>query len=154
MHHELHTEIDIDATPEDVWHVLTDLDGWADWNPFITSSIGTPEVGETLVNRMEPPGGKAVTFKPQVTVVEGAKTFEWLGKLGFSGVFDGRHRFEIETSPTGTRFVQSETLDGMLVRVMRRSLDTKTRSGFEAMNVALKARAEAVGAGSWDASSD
>jgi hypothetical protein len=147
MHHELHTEIDIDATPEVVWQVLTDLDGYADWNPFITSSVGRPEVGETLINRMEPPGGKAMTFKPQVTVVEDGKTFEWLGKLGFSGVFDGRHRFDVEASPTGTKLTQSETLDGMLVRVMRKSLDTKTKSGFEAMNVALKDRAESVAAG-------
>ena len=55
MNHELHTEIDIDATPEAVWQVLTDLDGWADWNPFITSSIGKAAVGEELSNRMEPP---------------------------------------------------------------------------------------------------
>ena len=147
MHHELHTEIDIDATPEVVWQVLTDLDRWADWNPFITSSVGTAEVGETLVNRMEPPGGKAITFKPQVTVVEEGKTFEWLGKLGFSGVFDGRHRFDVEASPAGTRLIQSESIDGILVRVMRKSLDTNTKSGFEAMNVALKARAESVAAG-------
>ena len=147
MHHELHTEIDIDATPEVVWEVLTDLDGWSDWNPFITSSVGTPEVGNKLVNRMEPPGGKAITFKPQVTVVEDGTTFEWLGKLGFSGVFDGRHRFDVEATPTGTKLTQSETVDGVLVRVMRTSLDTKTKPGFEAMNVALKARAEAVAAG-------
>jgi hypothetical protein len=147
MHHELHTEIDIDATPEVVWQVLTDLDRWADWNPFITSSVGMPEVGETLVNRMEPPGGKAITFKPQVTVVENGKTFEWLGKLGFSGVFDGRHRFDVEASGTGTKLIQSESLDGILVRVMRKSLDTHTKAGFESMNVALKARAESVAAG-------
>ena len=147
MHHELHTEIDIDAAPETVWQVLIDLDGWADWNPFITSSVGTAEVGETLINRMEPPGGKAITFKPQVTSVEDAKTFEWLGKLGFSGVFDGRHRFDLEATPTGTKLTQSETLDGILVRVMRRSLDTNTRAGFEAMNAALKAQAEAATAG-------
>jgi len=144
MHHELHTEIDIDATPEVVWQVLTDLDQWVDWNPFITSSVGKPEVGERLVNRMEPPGGKALTFKPQVTVVEDGKTFEWLGKLGFSGVFDGRHRLEVEASPTGTKFTQSESFDGILVRFLRKSLDTTTKSGFEALNVALKARAESV----------
>jgi hypothetical protein len=146
MHHELHTEIDIDATPEVVWQVLTDLDRYPEWNPFITSSVGEPEVGNQLVNRMEPPGGMAITFKPQVTVVEDGKSFEWLGKIGFSGVFDGRHRFDVEASPNGTKFIQSESLDGMLVRFMRKSLDTTTKSGFEAMNVALKARAESVAA--------
>ena len=146
MHHELHTEIDIDATPEVVWQVLTDLDRYSDWNPFITSSVGKPELGNKLVNRMAPPGGMAITLKPQVTVVEDGKSFEWLGKIGFSGVFDGRHRFEVEASPTGTKFIQSESLDGMLVRFMRKSLDTTTKSGFEAMNVALKARAESVAA--------
>jgi len=147
MHHELHTEIDIDAAPEVVSQVLTDLDRWADWNPFITSSVGTAEVGETLVNRMEPPGGKAITFKPQVTVVEDGETFEWLGRLGFSGVFDGRHRFDLEATPTGTKLTQSESFDGILVRVMRKSLDTGTKAGFEAMNVALKARVEAATTG-------
>ena len=147
MHHELHTEIDIDAKPEVVWQVLTDLDRYPEWNPFITSAVGTPEVGAKLVNRMEPPGGKAMTFKPQVTVVEDGETFEWLGTLGFSGVFDGRHRFDIEASPTGTKLIQSESFDGVLVRFMRKSLDTQTKAGFEAMNAALKARAEPVTAG-------
>jgi hypothetical protein len=144
MHHELHTEINIDATPEAVWQVLTDLDRWTDWNPFITSSVGQPEVGEKLVNRMEPPDGKAMTFKPRVTVVEDATTFEWLGRLVLPGVFDGRHRFELAATPTGgTRLTQSEDLDGVLVRFMRKSLDTQTLQGFELMNDALKARAEA-----------
>jgi len=146
MHHELHTEIDIDATPEVVWQVLTELDGYADWNPFITSSGGTAEVGERLVNRMEPPGGMAITLKPQVTVVEDGKTFEWFGKVGFSGLFDGRHRVDLEAIETGIRLTQSESLDGILVRVMRKSVDTNTHAGFEAMNTALKARAEAVAA--------
>ena len=146
MHHELHTEIDIDATPEVVWHVLTDLDGYVDWNPFITSSAGPAEVGQKLVNRMEPPGGMAITFKPQVTVVDDGTTFEWFGKVGFSGLFDGRHRFDLEATETGTKLTQSESLDGILVRVMRKSVDTNTLAGFEAMNAALKAKAEAVAA--------
>lgn len=147
MHHDLHTEIDIEATPEVVWQVLTDLDGYAEWNPFITSSVGELAIGERLVNRLEPPGGSAMTFKPQVTVVENGETFEWLGRLGFSGLFDGRHRFEVKASPAGTKLTQSEAFDGLLVRFMRKSLDSKTKSGFEAMNVALKNRAESVAAG-------
>ncbi len=144
MKHELRTEIHIDATSEVVWDVLTDLGRYGEWNPFIISSVGSPEVGERLVNRMEAPSGSAMTFKPQVTVVEEGKTFEWLGRLGVPGVFDGRHRFDIEGSPDGVTLIQSESFDGMLVRFMRKSLDTSTRAGFEAMNAALKTRAEAV----------
>jgi hypothetical protein len=39
---------------------------------------------------------------------------------------------------------QSEQFDGVLVRFMRTSLDTKTVAGFDAMNAALKARVEAT----------
>jgi hypothetical protein len=143
MEHDLHTEIDIEAPPEHVWAILTDLDAWPEWNPFITSSEGTVAVGEKLANRMEPPGGKAITFKPTVTVVEPATTFEWLGRLVLPGVFDGRHRFELEaTESGGTHLVHSEQLNGVLVRFMRKSLDNQTLAGFEAMNAALKTRAE------------
>jgi hypothetical protein len=143
MNHELHTTIDIEATPEIVWEILTDLGRWADWNPFITSSEGRPVVGEKLVNRMVPPGGKAMTFKPRVTVIEDATTFEWLGRLVLPGVFDGRHRFELVATPTGgTRLVQAESFGGVLVRFLRKSLDTQTLQGFELMNAALKTRAE------------
>ncbi len=148
MHHELHTEIDIDATPEVVWEVLTDLDRYSDWNPFIASSVGKPEVGETLINSLRTPGGKVMTFKPTVTIVEPAKTFEWFGRFLLPGVFDGRHRFELHVLPNGrTRLVHSEQLKGVIVRVLRKSLDTKTRQSFVDMNKALKTRAEAVALG-------
>ena len=144
MQHQLNTNIDIDAPPSTVWEILSDLNGYAEWNPFIVSSSGDVAVGEKLINRLQPPGGKAMTFKPTVTEVEVGHTFEWLGRLGLPGIFDGRHRFELEAMPTGTRFVQSEQLDGLLVRPLRKSLDTQTMAGFEAMNAALKDRAEAA----------
>ena len=70
MAHHLHTEVEIDAAPATVWTILTDLADYSEWNPFITSSTGTVATGERLVNRLEPPGGKALTFRPTVTEVD------------------------------------------------------------------------------------
>ena len=137
---ELHTEIPIDAAPEEVWAVLVDLARHHEWNPFITDAQGEVEVGARLRVRLEPPGGRPVTLKPTVTVVEPARTFEWLGRLGIPHLFDGRHRFELHRDGSATRVVQSETFGGILVPLLARMLRTKTLAGFEAMNTALRDR--------------
>ena len=67
----------------------------------------------------------------------------WLGRLYFQGLFDGEHIFEI--TPIGKdciRFAQREQFKGFLVPLLWSSLNTKIRQGFEAMNTALKKRAE------------
>ena len=144
MKHQLHTEIEIAASTAVVWEILTDLERYAEWNPFITSSEGEVVLGQRITNRMQPPGGKAMTFMPTITDVEEGHTFEWLGRLGLPGVFDGRHRFELYPgSDGGTRLVHREQMSGILVRPLRKKLDRETLPGFEAMNEALKARAEA-----------
>lgn len=148
MRHELHTDVTIDAPTDVVWEVLVDLDRYDEWNPFVVESSGRVEVGERLVNRLQPPGGRAMTFKPTVTEVEAGRTFEWLGRLGLPRVFDGRHRFELEPTPSGgTTLIHTERFNGLLVRAMRSGLDTNTKAGFEAMNAALKARSEAAAGG-------
>lgn len=143
MAHELRTEIEIDAPPATVWAILSDLAVYPDWNPFITSSEGTLAVDEQLVNRLEPPGGKPLTFKPAVTEIQPGRAFEWLGRLVLPGLFDGRHRFEVVPHGDRTRLLHMERFTGVLVPLMRKSLDTHTLAGFEAMNTALKSRAEA-----------
>lgn len=145
MRHELHTQVEIAAPPRVVWKVLTDLEAYPLWNPFITEARGDIAVGARLTNRLQPPGGKAMTFRPVITAAEPAHTLEWLGRFGVPGVFDGRHRFELVATPSGgTRVVHTEHFRGALVRLMRTTLDTRTLDGFEAMNAALKIRAEAA----------
>ncbi|MGH8937733.1 MAG: SRPBCC family protein, partial [Actinomycetes bacterium] len=103
MRHALRTEIDIPATPEELWRILTDLAGYADWNPFITSAAGAVAPGERLSLRMEPPGGWAMSVRPAVTEADPMRVLEWLGRLGVPGLFDGRHRFELQPIAGGTR---------------------------------------------------
>lgn len=140
----LHTEIHIDAPPEQVWAVLAGLTRYADWNPFIVEADGCVEAGARLRLRMSPPGGRAVTLKPRVTVVVDGQLFEWFGHVVVPGLFSGRHRFELHRTDTGTRVVQGETFTGLLVPFLARSLDAHTLPGLVAMNDGLKARAEQV----------
>jgi hypothetical protein len=123
-----------------VWPHLTDLAAYAEWNPFITAATGEVAPGRRLELRMEPPGGRAVTFRPHVTDVSSGSVLEWLGHLGVPGLFDGRHRFDLIPTETGTHVIQRETFTGLLVRPFRRSLDRSTLAGFEAMNAALRRR--------------
>ena len=40
--HHLYTEIQIDASADQVWAILSDFASYPQWNPFITSMVGAP----------------------------------------------------------------------------------------------------------------
>jgi hypothetical protein len=140
---ELHSQIDIDAPAERVWHLLTDFASYTQWNPFIRSISGEPRVGERLEVRIEPPGARGMTFKPAVLNAEPDRELRWLGRVLAPGLFDGEHSLEIQPlEGNRVRFVQREAFRGLLVPLFARGLLENTRRGFEEMNRALKERAE------------
>jgi hypothetical protein len=138
----IETQVDLPAAPSRVWEELVDTGSMGSWNPFITSLSGVFEVGERLQVRVAPVGGRPMTFKPRVTVVEPSRRLEWLGTLGIPGLFDGRHSFTLTAVEDGyTRLVQAEEFSGALIPFTGKLL-SRTRAGFEAMNAALLARLE------------
>ena len=142
---QLHTQIEIDAPAKRVWRLLTDFASYPPRNPFIRSISGQLGPGERLQARLEPPGGRAMTFKPKVLKAEANRELRWLGHLLVPGLFDGEHSFTIEPlEDNRVRFVQREAFKGLLVPLFARSLETNTQQGFEQMNRALKERAEGV----------
>jgi hypothetical protein len=139
---EITSAIDIEATPQRVWEVVTDFESYPEWNPFIRRASGRPEQGARLEVRIEPPGGRGMTFKPTVLAAEPERELRWLGHLLLPRIFDGEHSFRIE--PIGddrVRFAQAERFTGALVPIFSKTLE-QTRRGFEQMNQALKRRAE------------
>ncbi len=143
---KLHTEIQINAKPEVVWEILTDFDAYPEWNPFVVSLQGETVERARLETQIQPPGSRATTFKPTVTKVVRGRYFEWLGKLGIKGLFDGRHQYELVPTADGTKFIQREEFTGILVPLFSRMINGGTKAGFELMNQAIKERAEKMGA--------
>jgi hypothetical protein len=141
----LHSEILIDAQAEDVWAILADFATYPEWNPFIRRIAGGPEAGARLDVELSPPGGRTMTIRPTVREVQPGRVLRWLGRLGLPGLFDGEHSFQIEPLGKGhVRFVQSERFSGVLVPLLMPFIGNSTQQGFEAMNQALKERAEAM----------
>ena len=121
-----------------------DFAAYPGWNPFIRSLVGQPNPGSTLQVTIQPVGGRAMTLSPTVLAQVPEREFRWKGRLVLPGIFDGEHCFRLSAVTDGaSRLVHEEFFTGLLVPfAMRGRLKAGTLAGFEAMNQALKARAE------------
>lgn len=144
MQRHINTEITIDASPEDVWEVLTDLDSYPNWNPYHVRvrSRGVLDTGRRLDVDIQKPNGEQVKIKPRVLRMEPSRVLTWGG--GIAGVFRGEHRFVLEPICDGTRLIHSEDFTGFAVRYA--GLDA-IEEGYALMNEALKSYVEAGQAG-------
>jgi len=142
MAKRLSADVDIDATPEQVWEVLTDLAAYPAWNPFILRAEGAVELGRRLTVTMQPVGGRATTLRPRLVEVDVPRQLRWRGTSGMPGLMDAEHAFTLEPRGSGTRLVQQEDFRGVLVPFLAAWLDRSTLPAFVAMNEALKSRAE------------
>jgi hypothetical protein len=140
----IHTEIGIMAPAARVWDILIATDQWPEWNPFARLS-GRVAVGERIAVTLTPPGMRAMTMRPTIVKFEPGREFRWLGSLGVRGLFDGEHGLRVVPEDVGRcRFEHFETFTGLLVAPIMWMVGDATRQGFEAMNRALKTRAESV----------
>ncbi len=139
---ELRTEIVIQASPEKVWQALTDLEKYPNWNPFICHAAGKAKLGETVDIDFQP-DGKGLKLHCTVARFQPNRELSWTYHVAHPLLFRGEHIFTIE--PLGenrVRFIDREEFNGLLVFTQAKDIDTNTKRGFEAMDKALKARAE------------
>jgi hypothetical protein len=142
-YHQIHTEIEILATPERVWSVLLDFPNYPHWNPFISEITGHVKKEGSLRVTMALPGKNAMTFRPTVLEVDEERELRWRGRLIIPGLFDGEHYFRIE--PVGsarTVLTHGEYFSGILAGTVLSRTRDPIREAFVAMNRALKERVE------------
>jgi hypothetical protein len=136
-----HGEIEVDASPEIVWEVFTDINVWPSWNPDVKSAVlqGPLHAG-TQFEWKAGPG----TIRSTIQEVEQSRRIAWTGKtFGITAV----HVYEFEPQGGGTIVESDESWDGLLVRLLRgrmtKTLQKSTDSGLRH----LKAEAERRGSG-------
>jgi hypothetical protein len=143
MSKQLRAEVEVEASPERVWEVLTDFAAYRQWNPFIVQGAGQAVPGSRLELRMRLPGRRPTTIRPEVLEAEPGRRLRWLGRLLVPGLFDGEHSFTLEPAGPGrVRVVQREEFHGLAARPILAAIGKPTLAGFELMNQALKARVE------------
>ena len=146
------TETVVRAAPERVWEVLTDTDSFQVWNPFAREVSGPLEPGGRLTVRIDL-DGKVMTFKPTVSMVDPPHELRWEVSVGHPRVFHVERAFQLfEHGADRTRFVQWELCTGAAVGVVfLGGYEAKLYRGYDAMNQALRVRAEGSPAPAGDA---
>lgn len=136
----INTRVEINAPADKVRAILVDYQAYPTWNPFIRKIEGDMTEGKDVRVTVQPVGQETITGTGHVVASE-PNRIAWSGKLGFPGIFSGTHTFLIEEAgPNRTVFSNNEKMQGLAILFY----DFKpTKAAFEAMNQALKERAEA-----------
>ena len=135
-------EIEIQASAEDVWGVLTDLAAYAEWNPLLYRATGKVAAGEKI-DLSAKTASNDMNFTCSVTQVEDNREFAWKFHVGLPFLFRGEHIFRIESlGEKRVRFIDREIFNGLLVPLQAKDLDTNAKDGMVAMDEALEERVE------------
>jgi uncharacterized protein YndB with AHSA1/START domain len=109
-------EGEIDAPIADVWRILTEIERWPTWNPDVKSVSIDGRVAEGARFRWK--AGPS-TISSTVTRVEPPQLIAWTGKtLGIRAI----HVWHLEERDGRTHVRTEESYDGLVARLLRRSL--------------------------------
>jgi uncharacterized protein YndB with AHSA1/START domain len=115
----------IHASPARVWSLLTDPDGYTNWNPAVVSLEGHIAPGETirLVSAVNPKR----TFSLSVTELEPERRMVWSDGMPL-GLFRGVRTFSLRSLADGETEFSMETYTGALAGLITRAIPDLTES--------------------------
>lgn len=138
----LETEVQIDAPLQTVWSVLDEIETYPEWNPALPQLAGRTTVGQKVQGVLRQPNMPDREVGPTITRIVGARELRWLTAAP-GGVFSAEHIFILEPLENGgTRVKHNEVFDGPLSEERWPGINVNLRASYEAMNQALKLRAE------------
>ena len=129
-------EIEIAASPEAVWDLLTDLESWPRWNPDVRSMSVQDGLAPGSVFRWKAGPG---TITSTIQDVEPPRRIAWTGTT--FGI-KAKHVYRLEPRGAATLVHTEESYEGLVVRLLRGSLQKTLEKGLSDGLRYLKAEAE------------
>ncbi len=140
----IRSEIEIDAPPEPVFDILTDLARYPEWNPFTPQIDSTLEPGAAVRMRVRLRGDdKLMTQVEYVTANERPHKLCWGADIPLRFLIRADRCQRLERLPGGrTRYICTDDFSGWLTPVVMRFFGPAVQRGFDDCATALKKRAE------------
>ena len=144
MKFKIEHRLGLQAPPDAIWAVISDINGWGEWNPLYTRAEGELRIGAQLDLDLALPGQKVRAIRP--TIVDWVPNEQILWRLSMMGGLVKTLRYiEIEKlSETGCIFANGELFEGPLGPTVARRMRREIRAGFAAMGEAVKNRVMAT----------
>jgi len=129
-------QIAIEAPAEKVWRLIVEVNRWPEWNPAVKAAkLGAP-LGTGAAFTWKSGG---VSIESTVREFEPMRRLVWTGKaIGTNAI----HVWSLEAAGGGVMVTTSESFDGWLVRLMRRSMQSTLDKSLAAWLGELKREAE------------
>ncbi|MCP4038910.1 MAG: SRPBCC domain-containing protein [bacterium] len=137
-------EIEIDAPPEVVFDILTDLERYPEWNPFTPRIDSSLEIGAAVRMRVRLREGRGLRRQVEtVTANERPHKLCWGANIPVRFLIRADRCQRLESLEGGrTKYVCTDDISGWLTPIVIRYFGKAMRRGFEDCAIALKKRAE------------
>ncbi len=130
------SEIKINAAPETVWNLLTDINNWPKWNPKVknVNFDGKISIGNSFKWKAGP-GSITSTFQEIIP----PRRIVWIGKtLGIKGI----HVWTLKPQNDKTVVTSQESWEGVIVSIihgrLQKTLDEDTESALHYLKTAIE----------------
>lgn len=140
--------VEVGASTERVWQVITDLRAYPEWNPFVRACESTLAVQAPI--RMDVQLTSWFRKEQTETIIENEpeKRLCYGYAIAFFGALSSRRCHDLQPlGPGRTLYRSSFELSGWLAPVVQLLLGSSLRSGFQGMTLGVQQRAEHLAAG-------
>ncbi len=141
---DVYTQIEIEATKQQVWDVLTDFDRMPEWSSSFQGMKGEFREGGKATSYFKPlMGKKNMEFEHTIIDFKEGESFGWSDPF-MLGMKD-HHVYKLESMDNGnTLFIQTDGVEGGATPFMGKLVTNNMEKMYSKFNQELKDRVESM----------